>query len=213
MSGPSSNGQWGWHLSSRPPPSRKRPSTGAAASSSDAAPKAAPPLRDDAPGRKERRRGELPALRSEEERAAALFTFRTEIYAASTRRVMEHKLSTVTAALGMWGLGLLPPTIESISALGATLKAGHYRSAASYLTLYKGHAERAGYEFTGHLQRSLRDAVRSCERGLGGAVKARALPFELLGTLPSSSTPWTKGGAGGPRQRDRVRFMVADSRI
>ena len=164
MAGSSSDLQWGWQLSSQPSSTRKR----AAEREGNATPKAAPPLRADAPERKERRRGALPDLSSQEDRDEALLHFREEVFAPTTRYVMEQKLKTVVAALGSWEMALLPPTLDKIHALGATLKAGRYRSAASYLTLYKGHSERAGFDLTSAQARAFRDAIRSCERGRGG---------------------------------------------
>jgi hypothetical protein len=128
----------------------------------------------------------------------ALHFFHSEVFAPTTLRVMEQKMKTINAALAMCGHLPLPPTTEKIVSLGATLKAGGYRSAESYLTLYKGHAERAGYQFPGPLQRAIRDATRSCVRGLGGPVKARPLPFERLAELPVGEDPWITGGPVGP---------------
>ena len=112
---------------------------------------------------------------------------------------MQHKLSTITSALGKWGLQLLPPSEEKVIALGSALKAGHYRSAQAYLTLYRGHAERSGYAISGPLQRAFRDANRSCVRGLGGPVRARALPLDRLSSLPGGPQPWCEGGPIHPR--------------
>jgi hypothetical protein len=187
MPGSSSDDQEGWHLASLPAVFRTQPSAGASSSRKrpPAAaialhPRAVSPLRADAPGRKARTRGALPQLLTEEERSEALGAFRAEVWAPTTKRVMEYKLVTCTSALARWGLPLLPPTLEKITALGATLKAGNYQSASSYLSLYRGHSERGGFEITGILQRAFRDAVRSCERGRGGPAKARALPFDRL---------------------------------
>jgi hypothetical protein len=193
MPGSSADEQEGWHLAllpaelcPKPPPaaSRKRPSAtaahtvkGGSQSSGTLHPRAVSPLRADAPGRKERRRGALPTLLTEEERSEALSAFQAEIWAPNTRRVMDYKLVTCTSALARWDLELFPPSLEKITALGATLKAGSYQTATSYLSLYRAHSERAGFQITGSFQRAFRDAVRSCERGRGGPVKARALPL------------------------------------
>ena len=194
MAGSSTDEQRGCQLPSRPAPTRKRGAEQATSST----PKAAPPLRSDAPERKERRRGALPQFAGQEDRDLALRHFREEIFAPTTRYVMEQKLKTVVAALKSWGMELLPPTSEKIHALGATLKAGGYRSGGSYLTLYKGHSERAGFELTGSQVRAFRDSIRSCERGLGGPVKARPLPFDRLSELPIGEEPWTSQGPLGP---------------
>jgi hypothetical protein len=203
--GSSGESQWGWHLRERPQPRKRGRSDTSVSQVSSSQPRildsppAVPPLRVDAPGRTARRRGSLPALASEEERAAALAEFHSGIYAPTTRRAMEFKLVTISAALRRWDFDLLPITTEKVIALGATLKAGGYRSAVSYLTLYRGHSERAGFQITGELQRSFRDAAGSCDRGLGGPIKSRPLPFLRLGELPAGSDPWTKRGPVGPR--------------
>jgi hypothetical protein len=109
MAGSSDDSQWGWHLRGRPQPRKRgKPETPVAAGSPQASGSqplaldsqpAVPPLRSDAPGRAVRSRGSLPALSSEEERASALAEFHSGIYAPTTRRAMEFKLVTVSAAL------------------------------------------------------------------------------------------------------------------
>ena len=225
MTGSPERVRWGWDLSSRPAPRVKdkgKKRAAAASSSSQPSsshlpppqareapalsagegvqnPRAAPPLRSDAPGRNVRRRGELPALTSTEDRALALASFHTDVYAATTLKAAKHKMATVTAALGKWEFAPLPPDREKIAALGAALKAGGYRSAPSYLTAYRGHIERGGYSISGPLQRAFRDAQRSCVRGLGGPVRARALPLDQLASLPGGPRAWAKGGPIHPR--------------
>jgi len=94
---------------------------------------------------------------------------------------------------------MLPPTLQAITALGASLKAGRYRSASVYLSACKSWTARRGHDWTTSLQQSFQDAVRSCERGVGGPVKARALPFSRLGELPGGDAPWAAGGPVRPR--------------
>ena len=136
----------------------------------------------------------MPALASEGERAEALRSFTEGIYAPTTAKASLHKLNTVTTALAKFGLALLPPDTEKVAALGAVLKAGGYRSAEAYFTTYRGHLERCGYTLDGPLTRAFRDALRSCQRGRGGAVRARALPLDQLGSLPGGIAPWCPGG-------------------
>ena len=197
MSGPDEV-TWGWDLAvmardtlPTPPAARPRGPRPPLRSRSPRrdGPKAAPPLRRDAPGRLERRRGLLPELAAPEDRAAAAAAFDVDIYAASTRRVLLAKLETVERALAKWGHEALPPTDEKVAALGATLKAGGYRSASSYLSAYRGMIERAGFQLDGPLVRSFKDAVRSCERGLGGPTRTLALRLETLGYLPGDAAP------------------------
>ena len=82
--------------------------------------------------------------------------------------------------------------------LGATQKRG-YRSAASYLWLYKGEAQHRGHSWLDTHHHSLKDAIRSCERGMGPPTRAMALPFVRLGLLPGPHGPWVNGGPVGPR--------------
>ena len=65
-----------------------------------------------------------------------MLAFHQDVFAPTTLRAAQHKLKTVTVALFKWDFELLPPEVEKIAALSAALKAGHYRSAASYLTVY-----------------------------------------------------------------------------
>ena len=57
---------------------------------------------------------------------------------------MEAKLRTIRRALAGWGLEPFPPSMWTLRALGATLKRGGYRSAASYMWLYKAESQRRG---------------------------------------------------------------------
>ena len=133
------------------------------------------------------------------ERAEALKELDAETLAASSRRSMEIKLRTIRAALGKWNLEMLPPSASSLRALGATLKKGGYRSAESYLSLYKVTCERNGFVFGPDLLRVHKDCIRSCTRGLGGPTKALALPFDRLGELGlEDEGPWSSGGPVGP---------------
>ena len=122
-----------------------------------------------------------------------------DIYAPSNRAAVASRIRLCERVLAMWGLAALPPSARAISALGASLKAGGYRSAAVYLSTYKSWTARHGHEWSAVMQQAFHDAIRSCERGLGGPVKARALPFDRLGTLPSGDGAWVPGGPLRPR--------------
>ena len=163
------------------------------------APSAAGPLRKDAPVRRQHTSGSIPDLSTEAARASALEDLVMDIYAPSNRASVASRIRLCERVLAMWGLPALPPSARTISALGASLKAGGYRSASVYLSCYKTWSARHGHEWTAVLQQAFQDAVRSCERGLGGPVKARALPFDRLGSLPGGDTPWVPGGPLRPR--------------
>ena len=118
----------------------------------------------------------------------------TSTYVSDTSR-----LGTIEKWLKKWGLPLFPPTIASYKAIAATLKLGNYRSAHVYLQVYRVEAERAGYSTSLLQMRALKDAKKSCNRGLGAAARPRALPLEHLGKLPSDRQPWCIDGPVNPR--------------
>ena len=124
--------------------------------------------------------------------------FVTGIYATGGQAQMQAKLKTITAALQQWGFDLWPPTPAKVHALGATLEAGGYLASANYPSAFKVVAGRLGFVSSPSLQRSLRDAVRSCERGQSAARQALPLPMDMLHLLPGDRKPWTAGGPCAP---------------
>ena len=94
---------------------------------------------------------------------AAWEEFEKDMLAASTQASYESKLRTIHRALQQWRMRPFPPSVAALKALGATLKRGKYRSAASYLWLYKAHAQRLGHVWSDVLQRLLKDSIRSCD--------------------------------------------------
>ena len=86
----------------------------------------------------------------------------------SQRSVVKAKLATVEKAIRMGQVDAYPPTPQSIQVLGTVLKAGKYRSAETYLGVYKAEAERRGHRWSELEVRAAKDAKRSCQRGLGG---------------------------------------------
>ena len=159
----------------------------------------AAPLRRDAPARLPYATGAVPDLSTAEARETALTNFTLDIFAPSNRASVASRLRTCERLLEVWSLQMSPPTPKAIVALGASLKAGRYRSASVYLSTYKSWALRQGHDWTAPLQQSMQDAIRSCERGLGGPVKARPLPFARLSELPGGDEPWVQGGPLRPR--------------
>ena len=126
--------------------------------------------------------------------------FLDDVYAPGGQRQLDSKLKTIVAALRRWSFDPWPPTAAKIHALGATLKSGGYLAAPNYLYSYKVVAERLGYSFDPPLQRALKDSVRSCERGVGGARQALPLDMDRLHLLPGDRTPWSPGGAALPQE-------------
>ena len=125
--------------------------------------------------------------------------FERDAWATSTREAAQAKLRTIHRALEPWGLTPFPPSLYTLRALGASLKRGGYRSAASYLWIYKVEAQRRGFPWTDVLHRCLKEGIRSCERGMGPAVVAQALPLCYLHLLPAGESPWVRGGPAMPR--------------
>ena len=69
--------------------------------------------------------------------------------------------------------------LAKVQALGSVLKVGRYKSAESYLSLYRAESERRGFVWSAAEQRAHRDAVRSCQRGLGGPQRALIFPLPV----------------------------------
>jgi hypothetical protein len=159
-----------------------------------------PALRKDGPARLARARGGPPELDSLEARQRAMRALLADVYAASARTAVDCRLRTAQRMLAHWGLVTPPLTVEVVLALAASLKAGRYRSAKLYLSAVKLHSERMGYPTSDTVNRHIKDATRSCERGQGGNRQAGALPFDRLSELPSSPSPWVTGGPLGPSQ-------------
>ncbi|CAK0846143.1 unnamed protein product, partial [Prorocentrum cordatum] len=103
------------------------------------------------------------------------------------------------AMLRQWGMEPWPLTADKLRALGATLKAGKYRSASMYLSAYRVEAERRGCHLAGTMVQVLKDATRSCNRGLGPPVQALPFTFADFRNLPGSDDPWVRNGPVGPR--------------
>ena len=143
--------------------------------------------------------GALPTWTGEADQLLALDELERDVYAASSRGPNESRLRTLHRALDAWGLDPFPPTLRTVRAFAATLKRGKYRSAASYLWLYKSEAERRGHCWSSVLAKALRDGIRSCERGMGPTTQAQPLPMARLGLLPLDDAPWARNGPARPR--------------
>ena len=81
-------------------------------------------------------------------------------------------MATLHRILAFWSEKPFPISVEKVEHFGAGLKAGGYRSADTYLQLYRLEAERAGELVTVAIRHAVKDAERSCARGLGGSVRA-----------------------------------------
>ena len=141
----------------------------------------------------------MPELADEASRAAALNDYHSAIYAESSRESLGFKWRTILKIFSAWGADPYPPTVDKITLLAASLKAGGYRSAPGYLSLYRTSGARAGHTASPEQAVAYRDAARSCLRGLGAPVKATPLPLTRLHELPGGREPWAAGGPLSPR--------------
>ena len=157
------------------------------------------PMRWDAPGRRPYQRGAVPNLRDAESQAAALEALDADCHASSSAPAVKARRECVRQLLSQWQLTPFPITAWKLRALGASLKAGHYRSHASVVSQYKVDAEQRGQPVDGVLCRIIADINRSCRRGLGPPVRALALPFDCLDELPGGMQPWCEHGPVGSR--------------
>ena len=167
-------------------------------------PPAIPALRSDAPGRAAYRRGSLPDVRDAAGQQLALHNFDADVLASTSRDTEAAKARTIDAIFDMWGLTYPPLTVASVRALGASLKLGGYRSAKSYLALARKRHEQGDHPVSPALAQALKDARRSCERGLGPARKVEGLPLGQLDRLPRGNEAWVPGGPLAP-----FRMLVA----
>jgi len=145
-----------------------------------------PALRADGTSRLPHPRGAMPDLGTEELRAAALEAYDDALYAPSSRATIKARRKAIISLLAPWGLEPHPISVENVTKLAASLRAGRYRGAASTLSQYRVDAERGGHQCLGAISRAFTDANRACRRGLGPALVSLPLPFEQLSELPPS---------------------------
>ena len=103
--------------------------------------------------------------------------------------------------LRLWGHDSpFPYTPDKVRCLGATLRAGRYRSFRNYFNVLNVAAEREGaIPDVAATRRAVIDAIRSCGRGLGEPKQSDGLPLELLATLPDRRDALASGGPMYPK--------------
>ena len=75
---------------------------------------------------------------------------------------------------------IYPLSSETIISVGAALKAGGFKSAASYLSELKMKHVELNFEIPPALGMTLKLVNHSVDRGVGPAVKAPEIPLETL---------------------------------
>ena len=130
-----------------------------------------------------------------------LEAFDNAIYAKSTMVKNASTWSWACRVLAAWGhASPLPLTAEKVRLLGATLRAGGYRSFRNYLCFVRVVAERMdAIPAPEQVRRAIKDAERACGRGLGPPKQSEGIPLELLPGLPESQEAWVGEGPLWPR--------------
>ena len=102
------------------------------------------------------------------QRRQSLEALDSDMLAKSTKPASDSRLRTFLAICSAWEIQAFPLTPECIRCVGASLKAGGYKSAALYFQTAVSHQLRTQGIPTSHFLRSMiRDVVRSVKRGLG----------------------------------------------
>ena len=180
-----------------PLPASARGCSGQAASGFSG--EAYPALRVDAPERRVYERGSLGGFRSFDIEQA-LSEFDQDVYAQSSQASTASRIRTITSILQHWGFDYPPLDAERVRVLAAVCKKGKMRSAAQLLSTAKVHAERMNCHLSPATLQALRDAKRSCERGMGPPKRAEGLPLEELHRLPDADEPFVPGGPCAPKR-------------
>ena len=150
-----------------------------------------------------RGRGDLPVLHQSGQRASltlalvaaqpnnrkrSLDDLDKDILARSSEPAQLSRLRTYGALCAAWGVAPFPLSVESIRCCAASLKAGHYRSAALYFQAAVNHQLRFLREPVHPLLRStIKDVNRSIKRGLGPARLKEGFDVFVLSQLVDTS--------------------------
>ena len=85
-----------------------------------------------------------------------------------------------------------PLSPQLIDVAGTLLKKGTYRSAHLYLQAMKRVHLEAGHAWSEHLDLAIKDAIRSCTRGMGPDLRDLSKIAEELGANPQWSKSTTR---------------------
>ena len=114
--------------------------------------------------------------------------------AQSTRPSQESRVRTFLAICTAWEVVPFPLTPECVKAVGASLKAGRYRSSHLYFQAAINHQiRRYGLVVEPFIRALIKDVNRSVKRGLGPARLKAGLSIFSIATLvdPDDSTAFT----------------------
>ena len=149
---------------------------------------ASPKLRETEPLVKPYTRGSESVVRKLETNPAglnqALGEFEADKFAASN-------VGTVSSRQAWWkrrseaaNIKPYPLDLKRISLAGALLKAGRYRSASAYFSAFRRRHVELDFAWTDRLELAVKDALRSCERGLGPDKQRKAFDLAEVVSLP-----------------------------
>ena len=114
---------------------------------------------------------------------STLKAFRDDVWARSNSHPHNSRVKTWESIARAWHLSPWPLTPALIERVGASLKAGGYKSAKLYFSAARReHVVRHG-DIPVEVELSIKDAVRSIERGLGPSKLKDSFDLTLLRTL------------------------------
>ena len=108
-----------------------------------------------------------------------------DILAKSTTPANEARVRTYLALMRAWELPAFPLDSSNIRAFGASMKAGGYRSCAVYFSAVCSHQTRVlQTPIPALVKLSIRDCIRSIQRGLGTSRLKDSFDGMLVGDIP-----------------------------
>ena len=118
------------------------------------------------------------------QRKRALELLEGDVIAHSTKPAQDSRLRTFLALCTAWEVSAFPLTPECVKAVGASLKAGAYRSPQLYFQAAINHQiRRYGMQVEPFLRAIIKDINRSIKRGLGPARLKAGFNVYAIATL------------------------------
>ena len=128
------------------------------------------------------------------QRKRSLEALDADVLAHSTKPANDSRLRTFLALCGAWQVQAFPLSPICIRCVGASFKAGGYRSAGVYFQTAVGHQMRVyGTPVSPFIRSLIRDVVRSVRRGLGPASLKTGFDVAVLGKMvdPRDDRPFS----------------------
>jgi hypothetical protein len=125
--------------------------------------------------------------------------FRHDIYSSSSQKPRDSLWNTWCRIAATWQLPPLPVTSELIEKIGASLKAGGYKSAENYFCRAKDeHISQLRIALPPDVPSAIKKATRSIKRGAMAAKLKKAFRIELARSQPSDINLqlWKQAPAG-----------------